>query len=619
MRRLLRAICIGTIAGSVRRSPVHAKSVSILDSDGGPVHATKGGWSGGVLDALRPADEVDVGDDGLCSAVFLKDVGKTHEILSTAEGLQCVNQSGSAGITPLQAAILAQHRDLALLLLNKGADPFAVCDAAAKDSRGAKLRQAYCGYRELLLRNQWSALILAVLTNQPGMLELLVEHCGPEPNTAQLKQLFSNPAVALSLSSRKSFESALDNGLSLRLKRRRAQRLQFPLESFLKESLVGQREAIHQVSSAVRRKESGWMNEDKPLVMLFMGSSGIGKTETAKIIARYLHDGIDPAGGEKANSTSTWMNCFIRMDMSEYQHRHEVAKFIGAPPGYVGYNEGGQLTEKLKKCPKNPVVLLDEVEKAHPDVLTVMLQAFDEGRVTDGQGKTVDCRDATFIMTSNLAQRELAEEAIRIRMAAQIREDSALSQQASLAQKKIEVSATQGSTTVLRVPINLDKDDGTPTPSTSITESFSRNVVHAILRQHFGRDEFIGRINEIVYFLPFTPSEQVQLSRLELEQWSQRAKKKHEVDLRWEDGVAEVAAKGYDVRYGARSIKYSVDRALIAPIAQMFDEGLVKAGSTVSVGIEDAKNELVLTVDADPGITKHGSSWIKKMLGGGSA
>eukprot|EP00058_Branchiostoma_floridae_P012693 XP_002598181.1 hypothetical protein BRAFLDRAFT_204705 [Branchiostoma floridae] len=130
----------------------------------------------------------------------------------------------------------------------------------------------------------------------------------------------------------------------------------------------------------------------------------IGKTELAKQIANYMHKDVKKG--------------FVRMDMSEYQEKHEVAKFIGSPPGYVGHEQGGQLTKKLKQCP-NAVVLFDEVEKAHPDVLTIMLQLFDEGRLTDGKGKTVECKDAIFVMTSNLASEVIADHGLQLRKEAQ--------------------------------------------------------------------------------------------------------------------------------------------------------------------------------------------------------
>ncbi|KAM4789370.1 mitochondrial disaggregase isoform 3-T3 [Cyanocitta cristata] len=181
------------------------------------------------------------------------------------------------------------------------------------------------------------------------------------------------------------------------------ERRRFPLEQRLKEHIIGQESAIATVGAAIRRKENGWYDEEHPLVFLFLGSSGIGKTELAKQTAKYIHKDVKKG--------------FIRLDMSEFQERHEVAKFIGSPPGYVGHEEGGQLTKKLRQCP-NAVVLFDEVDKAHPDVLTIMLQLFDEGRLTDGKGKTIDCKDAIFIMTSNVASEEIAQHALQLRQEA---------------------------------------------------------------------------------------------------------------------------------------------------------------------------------------------------------
>jgi ATP-dependent Clp protease ATP-binding subunit ClpB len=182
-----------------------------------------------------------------------------------------------------------------------------------------------------------------------------------------------------------------------------------PLEHHLHQHIVGQEAAIQAVSSAVRRRLHGWHSRDRPLVFLFLGSSGVGKTELAKRVAEHLHDA---AAATVRLSKPTRQ--FVRFDMSEYQEKHEVSKFIGAPPGYMGFNEGGQLTNQLRQHP-DAIVLLDEVEKAHPDILTVLLQVFDEGRLTDGQGKTVHCPEAIFIMTSNLAASVIAEHGWQLR------------------------------------------------------------------------------------------------------------------------------------------------------------------------------------------------------------
>ncbi|KAG8302298.1 hypothetical protein J6590_045552 [Homalodisca vitripennis] len=318
------------------------------------------------------------------------------------------------------------------------------------------------------------------------------------------------------------------------------ERRRFPLEQRLKQNIVGQEGPIAIVASAVRRKENGWADDEHPLVFLFLGSSGIGKTELAKQLAHYIHkDKVD---------------AFIRLDMSEYQEKHEVAKMIGAPPGYVGHDDGGQLTKRLRKCP-DAVVLFDEVDKAHPDVLTVLLQLFDEGRLTDGKGKTIECKDAIFVMTSNLASDEIAEHALQLRREAK-----------ELMDQRLE-----------------GKFDEELSTNITISRHFKDKVVRPILKKHFGRDEFLGRINEIVYFLPFSNSELNKLVSKELGTWAKKAKDKHMISLRWERGVESVLAEGYDVHYGARSIKYEVERRVVSQLAAAHERGIIDRGSSVVV------------------------------------
>merc|ERR1719419_2002640 len=308
------------------------------------------------------------------------------------------------------------------------------------------------------------------------------------------------------------------------------QRKKFPLEQRLKEFIVGQEGPITTVASAIRRKENGWIDEEHPLVFLFLGSSGIGKTELAKQVSKYLH---------KDNKKS-----FIRIDMSEYQEKHEVAKLIGSPPGYVGHDDGGQLTKKLKDCPDS-VVLFDEVDKAHPDVLTVLLQLFDEGRLTDGKGKTIECKNAIFVMTSNLASTEIADHALQLRREA---DDIAQERAAGLS--------------------NDDKEDIlAKSDKIKISRHFKEKVVQPILKFHFGRDEFLGRINEIVYFLPFSRAELTQLVAREMQFWADKAKQKHDIDLIWDKQVENFLADGYNVYYGARSIKHEVERRVVTQLA----------------------------------------------------
>ena len=242
--------------------------------------------------------------------------------------------------------------------------------------------------------------------------------------------------------------------------------------------------------------------------------------------------------------------------MSEFQHKHEVSKFIGSPPGYVGYEQGGQLTKKLKKYP-NAIVLLDEVEKAHPDVLTICLQLFDEGRITDGKGETIECKDAIFIMTSNLAQTEIGDESENLR-------------------KDLLLNNNNN---------NNDNNDETIT----LSRSFIENIIQPILKKHFKRDEFLGRINEILYFLPFNEKELKELIIMELNKWSNIANKKHSIILKWNDYLIDILKDGYNFRYGARSIQHEVEKRVINKLAKIHENGKITNGSIVNI-IGDINN-----------------------------
>ena len=239
--------------------------------------------------------------------------------------------------------------------------------------------------------------------------------------------------------------------------------------------------------------------------------------------------------------------------MSEFQHKHEVSKFIGSPPGYVGYEQGGQLTKKLKKYP-NAIVLLDEVEKAHPDVLTICLQLFDEGRITDGKGETIECKDAIFIMTSNLAQTEIGDESEN-----------------------------------LRKDLLLNNNDNNIDETITLSRSFIENTIQPILKKHFKRDEFLGRINEILYFLPFNEKELKELIIMELNKWSNIANKKHSIILKWNDYLIDILKDGYNFRYGARSIQHEVEKRVINKLAKIHENGKITNGSIVNI-IGDINN-----------------------------
>ncbi|XP_075972316.1 mitochondrial disaggregase-like isoform X2 [Anticarsia gemmatalis] len=394
----------------------------------------------------------------------------------------------------------------------------------------------------------WTALHYAALADSAGSAKALLES-GADPTArdhAGRRALHyardPSPTRDLIITHTRRWEEAAAAAAA-------EERRRFPLEQRLKQYIVGQQAAIEAVAAAVRRKENGWADDEHPLVFLFLGSSGIGKTELAKQLARYMHRD-DPAA-------------FIRLDMSEYQEKHEVAKLIGAPPGYVGHEEGGQLTRALARR-ADAVVLFDEVDKAHPDVLTVLLQLFDEGRLTDGKGKLIECKNAIFVMTSNLAADEIAQYGLKLRREAETRSAQRVG---------------------LVPPTSAASGDDAQTPeaeeSLEVSRLFKDTVVRPILKRHFGRDEFLGRINEIVYFLPFSRQELLTLVNLELKRWADKAFARHSVELRWEGGVLGALADGYDVHYGARSIKHEVERRVVNQIALAAERGALARGCGV--------------------------------------
>ncbi|MDW8103959.1 MAG: ATP-dependent chaperone ClpB [Armatimonadota bacterium] len=294
------------------------------------------------------------------------------------------------------------------------------------------------------------------------------------------------------------------------------------MEERLRQRVVGQDHAIEAVSNAVRRARAGLQDPNRPIgSFMFLGPTGVGKTELARALAEFLFD------DERA---------MIRLDMSEYMEKHSVARLIGAPPGYVGYEEGGQLTEAVRRRPYS-VILLDEIEKAHPDVFNVLLQVLDDGRLTDGKGRTVDFKNTVLIMTSNLGSQYLAENAF------------------------------------------LDMRE-------------ARMQVLEAVRAHF-RPEFLNRIDEIIVFNPLSVQEIKQIVDIQIRLLQRRLEEKH-IGLTITDAAKEVlAAEGFDPVYGARPLKRVLQKRVMDTIAMKLLAGEFAEGDHVVV---DAQNgELVFS------------------------
>ncbi len=301
------------------------------------------------------------------------------------------------------------------------------------------------------------------------------------------------------------------------------------MEDELARRVVGQREAVEAVSTAVRRARAGLQDPNRPIgSFMFLGPTGVGKTELTKALAAYLFD------NEAA---------LVRLDMSEYMEKHSVARLIGAPPGYVGYEEGGALTEAVRRRPYQ-VVLFDEIEKAHPDVFNVLLQVLDDGRLTDGQGRTVDFRNTLIVMTSNL-----------------------------------------GSDYLVNQPAGEDTD-------------LVRDEVMGVVRSHF-RPEFLNRVDEIILFHRLQRDQMgaivaIQLRRLE------KLLEERKIVLDLDESARDwLADKGYDPAYGARPLKRVIQKNVQDPLAEMILSGKVLDGETVPV----AAGPLGLVI-GDTGVTR---------------
>ena len=316
------------------------------------------------------------------------------------------------------------------------------------------------------------------------------------------------------------------------------------MEDELHKRVVGQEQAIHAVADAVRRSRAGLSNEKRPIgSFLFMGTTGVGKTELAKALAEFLFNDE---------------NMITRIDMSEYQERHTVSRLIGAPPGYVGYDEGGQLTEAVRRKPYS-VVLLDEIEKAHPDVFNILLQVLDDGRLTDNKGRTVDFKNTIIIMTSNVGSDILQNYMEKLPEVG----------------RKGETPAQQAADVAKR---------------TQMLEECKGKILE-LLRQTI-RPEFLNRIDEIIMFEPLTKNDIRDILHIQMKDLQNKLSADSveiEFTQAFEDYMTE---KGYDPAFGARPVKRVMQRELVNLLAKAILDGTVHKDSVIEADV--AGNEIVL-------------------------
>ncbi len=307
------------------------------------------------------------------------------------------------------------------------------------------------------------------------------------------------------------------------------------METRLHERVVGQDEAVKLVANAIRRNRAGLSDPNRPIgSFIFLGPTGVGKTEVARALAEFLFD------DEKA---------MVRIDMSEYMEKHAVSRMMGAPPGYVGYDEGGQLTEHVRRKPFS-VVLFDEIEKAHPDVFNTMLQILDDGRLTDGQGRTVNFKNTVIIMTSNVGS-SMIKESARIGFSVNTRDQ---------------------------------KDDAV------------RTRLLTALRQTF-RPEFLNRVDDIIVFNPLSKEHLRSIVDIQLKRLGSQLEGRG-LHLEITDAAKDaLLTEGYDAEYGARPMRRAIQRLIQDPLSLRLLEGDYVTGDTVLVDAADGK----LTFGRRPG------------------
>jgi ATP-dependent Clp protease ATP-binding subunit ClpB len=296
------------------------------------------------------------------------------------------------------------------------------------------------------------------------------------------------------------------------------------MEERLQQRVVGQREAIHAIANAVRRARSGLQDPNRPVgSFIFLGPTGVGKTELARALAEFLFDDE---------------NAMVRIDMSEYMEKHTVARLIGAPPGYIGYEEGGQLSEAVRRRPYS-VVLFDEIEKAHHDVFNVLLQVLDDGRLTDGQGRTVDFKNTIVIMTSNIG--------------------SPMIQEFFSAGK-----STAKDTAQMEERVKME------------------------LKGHF-RPEFLNRVDDIIIFHSLGEAELAAIVDIQLQRLDKRLAQQN-LTLELDKGAKRfLAQEGYDPQFGARPLKRAIQEQLLDPLSLRLLAGEFKPGDRIKASCADGE------------------------------
>ena len=331
------------------------------------------------------------------------------------------------------------------------------------------------------------------------------------------------------------------------------------MESELHKRVVGQNLAIEAVADAVRRSRAGLQNEKRPIgSFLFMGTTGVGKTELAKALAEFLFNDE---------------NMMTRIDMSEYQERHSVSRLVGAPPGYVGYDEGGQLTEAVRRKPYS-VVLLDEIEKAHPDVFNTLLQVLDDGRLTDNKGRTVDFKNTILIMTSNVGADIIQSYMEKLPLE-------------TPASENMESGAVSNGASNLHVDTHADRKHADVALREKLLSDCREEVLEVLKRTV--RPEFLNRIDEVIMFEPLSQNDIREILKMQIAALQDKLSE-NGVTVEFTRGFEDyMSTKGYEPQYGARPIKRLMQKELVNLLAKSVLEGQVRRDSRILVDVADGQ------------------------------